>query len=69
MALEYGINFNTEAGRKKAEDEIKAWRKNMQNYFDKHKLEISIGGKEGTTKTATRQLQGYRKELQELRNE
>ena len=69
MALEYGINFNTEAGRKKAEDEIKAWRKNMQNYFDKHKLEIVIGGKEGSTKNATAQLQGYRKELQELRNE
>lgn len=69
MALEYGINFNTEAGRKKAEEEIKAWRKNMQKYFDKHKLEIGIVGKEGTTKTATKQLQGYRKELQELRNE
>ncbi len=69
MALEYGINFNTEAGRKKAEDEIKAWRKDMQNYFDKHKLEIGIGGKEGSTKTATTQLQGYRKELQALRNE
>lgn len=69
MALEYGINFNTEAGRKKAEEEIKAWRKDMQSYFDKHKLEIGIGGKEGSTKTATRQLQGYRKELQELRNE
>ena len=30
MALEYGINFNTEAGRKKAEDEILKWRKELQ---------------------------------------
>jgi len=70
MALEYGINFNTEKGRKQAEEEIKKWREDFQKYLNKNPLNIGLSGKDaGSVKTATTQLQGYRKELQDLRNE
>lgn len=46
MALEYGINFNTEEGRKKAEKEIKKWLGDFQGYLDKNKLDIGLGSKD-----------------------
>lgn len=70
MALEYGINFNTEKGRKQAEEEIKKWREDFQKYLNKNPLNIGLSGKDaGSVKTATTQIQGYRKELQDLRDE
>lgn len=70
MALEYGINFNTENGLKEAQAEIEKWRKEFQGQLNKNPLDFSFGGKDGGGKKGgTAQLQGYRKELQELRNE
>lgn len=68
MALEYGINFNTEEGRRKAEKEIKKWLGDFQGYLDKNKLDIGLGTKDNKG-GGRATLVGYRKELQDLRNE
>jgi DNA polymerase III delta prime subunit len=65
--LEYGINLNTEEGRKKAEAELKKWHAEFQKYLAANPLKVVIDGKE--TKIGKTQLTGYRKELQELRDE
>jgi len=62
MALEYGINFNTEEGRKKAEEEIKKWRNEMQQYFDKNPIKIALGDKGGGASDiskSTSQIKNY----------
>lgn len=68
MSLEYGINFNTEEGRKKAEKEIKKWLGDFQGYLDKNKLDIGLRTKDNKG-GGRATLVGYRKELQDLRNE
>lgn len=70
MALEYGINFNTEDGRKKAEAEIKRWRNEMQQYFDKNPINIALGGNGGQSSDVSKsvlQVKNYGGALNDLR--
>ena len=68
MALEYGINFNTEAGLKQAQDEIKKWQKEFQGYLKAKPLDIGVGAK-NFGKDIAKSADGAKKSVKSINDE
>ena len=71
MALEYGINFNTETGRKKAEAEILKWKKELQKKLDSDKLNINVDAKKMSQDAdgASKKVKAISAQIAELRKQ
>ena len=68
MALEYGINFNTEKGLKQAQDEIKKWQKEFKGYLKANPLDIGFGAK-SFGKDIAKSADGAKKSVKSINDE